>query len=73
MQSTTPNGLFLVSESTVPVLDTQALANEIVARIEREFSLSHATRLRIAQQPIDLYQPGRETPVTVLRRVFRSL
>jgi len=67
------HGLFLVTESTIPTLDTQALANDIVARIEREFSLANTYGPRLADLPITLFQPGRETPIVVLRRVLKSL
>ena len=73
MNSHSHHGLFLVSETTIPVLDSQALANDIVARIEREFALANPSRTRDTYLPTAFFVPQRETPIVVLRRVLKSL
>ena len=59
MNSPSRHGLFLVSETTIPVLDSQALANP--------------SRNRDTYIPAAFFVPQRETPVVVLRRVLKSL
>ncbi len=71
MTSQTEHGLFLVD--TVPQRDTQALANQIVARIERDFALEAAHGPRIVGLPVRFYERRRDTPIAVLRRVLYSL
>jgi len=72
LNSHSHHGIFLVSETSVPVLDSQALANDIVARIEREFALADHSRTRGAYLPTAFFVPQRETPIVVLRRVIKS-
>jgi hypothetical protein len=63
----TQQRLFVVNPGTASERDTQALANEIVARIERDFARTN--RLHLATRFIER---RRDTPLAVLRRVLYS-
>jgi len=71
LNSSTQHGPFLVT--TLPALDTQALANDIVARIERDFARATPNRSSATYVPISFFEPRRDTPAIVLRRVLKSL
>jgi len=64
-----PQGLHLIA----PYRDTQALANDIVARIERDFARVTPNRSSATYVPISFFEPRRDTPAIVLRRVLKSL
>jgi hypothetical protein len=73
LTSQSQHGLFLVTKSNFPVLDTQALANNIVARIERDFARANLNRSSATYVPINFFEPRQDTPTVVLRRVLKSL
>ena len=73
VSSTNPHGLYLVCTPTVPVRDTQALANQIVARIQRDFAHTNPNRPHLTYLPASFFEPRRETPMVILRRILSSL
>ena len=73
MTSQDQHGLFLVTGNPLPMLNTQALANDIVARIERDFARATPNRSSATYVPISYFEPRPDTPVVVLRRVLKSL
>jgi hypothetical protein len=73
MNQSTNHGLFLVDSFNIPLLDSQAIADQIVARIESEYAHTNPHFAHITHLPVSLFEPRRDTPVTVLRRVIRSV
>jgi hypothetical protein len=73
LTATNPQGLHLVTDASLRVLNTQALANDIVARIERDFAKANLNRSSTTYVPISYFEPRPDTPVVVLRRVLKSL
>jgi len=67
------HGLFLVTDPSLRALNTQALANDIVARIERDFARANLNRSSATYLPISYFEPRPDTPIVVLRRVLKSL
>jgi hypothetical protein len=68
-----PNGLHLVDPHGVLPRDTQSLADEIVDRVRHEYARELSLRPQIARVfilPSTAFQPRRETPLTVFRRVL---
>jgi hypothetical protein len=68
-----PQGLHLIDATNAPYRNTQALANDIVARIERDFAKASLSRSSGTYVPISYFEPRPDTPVVVLRRVVKSL
>ena len=67
------HGLYLVCTPTVPARDTQALANQIVARIQRDFAHANPKRPHLTYLPASFFEPRRDTPMVILRRIFSSI
>jgi len=66
------NGLFLVTESTLPVLDSEALANDVIARLERDLAMANPNRAHLSYLPESFYRSRRDNPFTVLLRVLKA-
>jgi len=70
----TPNhGLFLVTESSLPILDSHTLANDVIARLERDLVRANPNRARVTYLPASFFESRRDTPIRVIRRVLHSI
>ena len=73
MNSHSQHGLFLVSAFTVPQQQSQSLANDVIARLERDLVRANPNRARVTYLPASFFESRRDTPIAILRRVLNCL
>jgi hypothetical protein len=66
-------GLFLVTGSSLPVLDPETLANDVIARLERDLVRANPNRAHVSYLPESFFESRRDTPLAVLRRILHSI